>query len=83
MNPLFVKGTVKRHNCRDSNPSIFYKVHTQQLQNLNVWASIFGDRLVRPFLLSGNLTAEMYLQLLEDVIIPALTDFTENDKDGI
>lgn len=49
---FFLNGIVNRHNCRywsDSNPSIFHEVHTQHPQKLNVWAGIFGDRLVGPF----------------------------------
>lgn len=78
---FFLNGTVNRHNCRywsDSNPRVFHEVHTQQPEKLNVWAGIFGDRLVGPFFLPGNLTGQMYLQLLEDAIDPALTDIIEN-----
>jgi Helix-turn-helix domain (DUF4817) len=79
---FFLNGTVNRHNCRywaDSNPHIFHEVHTQHPQKLNVWAGIFGDRIVGPLFLEGNLTGEMYLELLEDIIKPMLDDIIEND----
>lgn len=80
---FFLNGTVNRHNCRywsDFNPRIFHEVHTQRPQKLNVWAGIFGNRIVGPFFLEGNLTGEMYLGLLEDTIDPMLTDIIENDQ---
>lgn len=69
---FFMNGTVNRHNCRywsDSKLIIFQAVLTQQPQKLNVWAGIFGDWLVDPHFSPDNLTGEMYLQFLEDVIL--------------
>lgn len=80
---FFLSGTVNRHNCRywsDSNPRIFQEVHTQYPEKLNVWAGIFGDRLVGPFFLPGNLNGEMYLELLQDHIDPMLTEIIENNE---
>lgn len=81
---FFLNGVVNRHNCRywsDFNPRIYHEVHTQQPQKLNVWAGIFGDHLVGPFFLPGNLTGEMYLELLQGAIDPALTAIIENQND--
>ncbi|EFN87922.1 hypothetical protein EAI_08475, partial [Harpegnathos saltator] len=82
---FYLNGIVNRHNCRywaDSNLRILHEVHTQHLKKLNVWAGIFGNRIVGPLFLLGtsNLTAEMYLELLEDIIDPMLTDVIENDE---
>lgn len=79
---FFINGTVNRHNCRywsDNNPRLFHEVHTQYPEKLNVWAGIYGDRLVGPFFIPGNLNGETYLSLLEDHIDPMLTDIIEND----
>lgn len=49
---FYLNGTVNRHNCRywsDSNPRVFHQVQTQYPEKLNVWAGIFGDRLIGPF----------------------------------
>ena len=81
---FFLNGAVNRHNCRywsDSNPRIYHEVHTQHPQKLNVWAGIFGDNLVGPFFLRGNLTGEMYLELLQEAVDPALTAIIENQHD--
>lgn len=80
---FFLNGTVNRHNCRywaDSNPRIFHEVHTQHPEKLNVWAGIFGNQIVGPFFLPGNLTGEMYLELLENTIHPALVEILENNN---
>lgn len=80
---FFINGTVNRHNCRywgDTNPRIFHETHTQHPEKLNVWAGIFGDHVVGPFFLPGTLTGEMYLELLETAINPALTEIVENDE---
>lgn len=45
----FINGTINRNNdryCADSNPHIFYELHTQHPQKLNVWVDIFGDHIV-------------------------------------
>ena len=79
---FFLNGLVNRHNCRywaDTNPRIFHEAHTQHPQKLNVWAGIFGNSIVGPFFLPGNLTGDMYLDLLENAIDPALTNIIEND----
>lgn len=51
-------------------------MHTQQLQILNVWTSIFGARLIATFETEDG---ETYLELLESVIILALPDISETD----
>lgn len=80
---FFLNGTVNRHNCRywsDENPHLFHEVHTQHPEKLNVWVGIYGDCLIGPFFLPGNLNGEVYLQLLEDAIDPALTETVENNN---
>lgn len=42
--------------------------------NLNVSAGTFGVRLVGPFFLQSNLTVNTYLELLQGLINPVLTD---------
>lgn len=79
---FFLNGTVNRHNCRfwsDENPHVFHEVHTQTPQKLNVWAGIFGDRIIGPIFIDGNLTGERYLEILEDMVYPILVDIVEND----
>lgn len=79
---FFLNSTVNRHNCRywsDANPHVFHEVHTQFPQKLNVWIGIYGDRLIGPVFLDGNLTGETYLELLSEFVYPQLVDIIEND----
>ncbi|XP_066149124.1 uncharacterized protein [Euwallacea fornicatus] len=80
---LFLNGTVNRHNCRywsDTNRRIYHEVHTQRPQKLNVWTGIFGDHIIGPFFLPGNLTGDTYLDLLENTVNPALIEIMENNQ---
>lgn len=80
---FFLNGIVNRHNCRywaDENPHIIHEVRTQYPQKLNVWAGIYGNRIVGPFFLPGNLTGEMYLNLLQNAVEPALTEIIEQNE---
>lgn len=68
-------GYVNRHNCRywsQENPHIISEAHTQVRQKLNVWAGILGNRLVGPFFIEGNLNGELYLEMLQKLIVPAM-----------
>lgn len=67
-------GEVNRHNCRywsSENPSWFLEHHTQYPQKVNVWVGILGGHIIGPFFINGNLTSGLYLQLLQNEIIPA------------
>lgn len=72
---------VVRHNWAESNTRIyFHKVHTQNHQKFNVYPGIFGDSLIGSFFFldwffffPGYLTAEMYLNLIQNAIDPSLT----------
>lgn len=72
---FMLNGTVNRHNCRywdNSNPNLTIETHTQHPQKLNVWAGIIGNQVIGPFFINGNLSAALYLQMLQNEIIPAL-----------
>lgn len=80
---FFLNGTVNRHNCRywsDSNPRIYRETHTQYPQKLNVWCGVFGNHIVGPFFIDGNLDGDMYLRLLQESINPELTNIIANDN---
>lgn len=70
-----LSGYVNRHNCRywsNENPHIIREEHTQYPKKRNVWAGILGDEIIGPFFIEGNLTADKYLSLLIDHIVPAM-----------
>lgn len=82
-----LNGFVNRHNCRywsDHNPHWMLEHRTQYPQKLNVWAGIIGNYIIGPFVLHGNLTANSYLDLLQNRIIPNLINlFHDQDNDQI
>lgn len=45
---------------------------SQYPQKLNVWARIIGTHIIGPFFINGTLTAEKYLTMLRDDIVPAI-----------
>lgn len=45
---------------------------TQYPQKLNVWAGMLGNFIIGPFFIGGNLTGNVYLNLLRDQILPAI-----------
>ena len=69
-------GEINRHNCRywsDNNPHWMLAIKTQWPRKLNVWAGLFGNHLIGPFFIDGNLTAEKYEGMLRNQIVPAIT----------
>ena len=83
----FLNGFVNKHNCRywdNTNPFVFREDHTQFPEKVNVWAGILGDEIIGPVFIDGNLTGQLYMQCLEDVINPLITQSVETqvDEDG-
>ncbi|XP_051168604.1 uncharacterized protein LOC127286268 [Leptopilina boulardi] len=54
------------------NPFTVVQTNTQRPQKLNVWCGILKNRTIGPFFIDGNLTAQKYLNLLRNNIIPAI-----------
>lgn len=78
---FYINGEVNRHNCRywsQENPHIMHESHRQTVQKLNLWAGIIGNQIIGPFVLNGNLNAEMYLELLQNQVGPELTEVMED-----
>lgn len=68
-------GHVNRHNCRywaSENPHWMVESHTQHPQKLNVWAGICGRQVIGPFFINGNLNSEIYRNMLQNQILPAI-----------
>lgn len=63
--------SVTRYWSRE-NKHLSLPLRTQYPQKVNVWAGILGDSIIGPFFIDGNLTAQKYLNLLRDEIIPAV-----------
>lgn len=79
---FFVNGDVNVQNVRfwaTENPHELFETHTQYPEKLNVWAGIFGSKLIGPFFLDGTLNGERYLELLQETIDPFLTNIVETE----
>lgn len=97
MNPLFIEnvlfsdeatfmlnGTVNRQTCRywsDQNPHWAEEVHTQFPQKVNVWAGIIGRRILGPYFFDATLNGNLYLQFLQEELVPALAVLFPNEED--
>lgn len=84
---FYLNGFVNKHNCRywsNENPHAFVEGHTQYPQKINVWAGILGNKVIGPLFLDGNLTGEIYLDMLQTTINPLIIEAIENqiDEDG-
>lgn len=69
-----LNGRVNRHNCvywSDSNPHITIDEELN-LADVMVWAGIWSGRIVGPYFFEGTVTAEKYLEMLQDVVLPEL-----------
>jgi len=81
---FFLNGFVNKHNCRywdNENPQLFREGHTQFPEKINVWAGILGHEIVGPLFLEENLTGQLYLNLLENVIDPLIVQSLESQMD--
>lgn len=68
-------GEVNRHNSRywsQQNPHWCRESHTQNPQKINLWAGILGNQLIGPFEINGNLNRDIYLEMLQNEIVPAV-----------
>lgn len=82
---FFLNGNVNKQNCRywsDENPHIFREGHTQYPQKVNVWAGILGNAIIGPLFIEGNLTGNLYLNMLEEAIDPLITHELETQVDA-
>lgn len=71
-------------NCRiwaTENPHKVLQTRTQYPRKVNVWVGILGPHIVGPFFLDENLTAERYLQLLEEDVAPAVTEVARENEE--
>lgn len=57
------------------------EVRIEYPQKLNVWAGIIGNRIIGPFFFNGNLTGGMYLEFLQNYLIPSLAELFPNHED--
>lgn len=72
-----LSGEVNSQNVRywsRNNLHLFHDSHTQYPQKVNVWAGLISGHVIGPFFIDGNLNSELYLELLQNRVIPALNN---------
>lgn len=82
---FFLNGRVNKQNCRywdNENPHLYREGHTQTPEKVNVWAAMYGDTVIGPIFIDGNLDGETYLSLLENTIDPLIVEQLENQRDA-
>lgn len=78
-----LSGYVNRHNMRywcQENPHEQRIEHTQRPLKVMVWACTLGSRIIVPFFIEGNLTGEMYFDLLTKIISYRLWKMLQTNK---
>lgn len=84
---FFFNGFVNKNNCRYWAPEdthVFFEGNSQWPEKLNVLTGTFGDTIVGPLFIEGNLNGAMYHDLLQEYTHPLITDLIENsvNEDG-
>ena len=72
---LYLNGSLNKQNGRywnDEDPHLFREHHTQYPEKLNTWTVVLGDSVVGPFFIPGYLNGDMYLDILERLIVHEL-----------
>lgn len=72
---FYLNGHVNRQNTRywsDENPHWIQECHTQRPQKINVWAGIVRNTIIGPYFFDENLTGALYLDFLQNTMIPDL-----------
>ena len=72
---FFTNGNFNHQNFRywaPDNPHWMGDLGMQNAEKILVWAGIFDNQIVGPFLLRGNVTADNYLHMLQTLVMPSL-----------
>jgi transposase len=62
------------NNCRNAhvwaieNPHAVVQTRSQYKFSVNVWCGIYNSHLIGPYVIEGNLTGEVYLNFLRDIL---------------
>ncbi|XP_049937387.1 uncharacterized protein LOC126412052 [Schistocerca serialis cubense] len=72
---FFINGEVNKQNHRywsDTNPHWIDASKTVDSQKVMVWCGLWGTKVAEPFFIDGTLTANGYLRLLNEEVVPSL-----------
>ena len=77
---FYVNGNLSKQHIRywsNENPHFFEGCREQGGQRLMVWLGVWNTRIIGPFFFAGTVTAEVYLRMLGDELMPALDALVE------
>lgn len=57
-----------KHFYATENPHLIQEVRHQYRFSLNMWCGLLNNKLLGPYFIDGNLTAEKYLDILQDML---------------
>ena len=60
----------------DENPHVTCSASFQRRFHVNIWAGILGITLIGPFIIEDSMGGEVYLNFVEDVVMPMLDDMS-------
>lgn len=66
------------HYWSSENPLVVRERNHQVRFSVNYWCAILGNRVLAVHFYHGNLTGARYIQLLEEVLLPAIDDLPLN-----
>lgn len=49
---------------------------------MNIWPDILGKTIIGPLIIEKNLSGELYLNLIDEIIDPLLTNIFEKQMDA-
>ena len=77
-----LNGTVNRHNYvywAPENPHVHVEKEVN-LPGLNIWCGLSVRGLIGPFFFEGNVTGQVYLDMLRTSILPEIRTLFGNDR---
>lgn len=80
------EGVLNTHNMHywsEQNPRATRERSFQRRFRVNVWAGVFGDQLIGPYIFEESLTGERYLQFLQHTLPTLLDGVDINRREAI
>lgn len=77
-----LNGTVNRHNCVywcANNPHVFVE-KAVNLPGINVWCGFSSRGLIGPFFFDGTVTGQVYLNMIQTSVLPAIRALYGNEE---
>lgn len=83
---FYEDGTFNRHNNHFwavDNPDWTRVTHRQRRWSVNVWAGVFGDHIIGPVFIDGNVNGQTYLQFIQEQLDQVFEDIDEEELEAM